>query len=405
MNEITGNYASAKVYASIIGEETENQIKTLLDQEFIKDCKVAIMPDCHAGKGCVIGTTIKIKDKIVPNLVGVDIGCGMLCVNLGKDSIDLEKLDIFIHENIPFGMNVNKAKTNFNIPLTKLECYDDLKKKSYIDKSIGTLGGGNHFIEIDVSKDGTHYLVIHSGSRYLGKLVAEIYQNKAIAYQESRILDNEKVRNEIINEYKKENRQREIEQALIDLKNTKIELPMPKELCYLSNDDFKKYMADMAICQDFAMENRKEIARRIVDYLGKDLTQLFSFETVHNYINMKDKILRKGAIAAYKDQLVLIPINMKDGCIIAKGKSNADYNYSAPHGAGRIMSRQQAFKKIKLSDYTKEMEGIYSSTVSEKTLDESPFVYKPLEAILENIKDTIEIVEIIKPIYNFKAEE
>ncbi len=405
MEILKGKYAEAKIYASIIDEETERQVKTLLDQEFIKDCHVAIMPDCHAGKGCVIGTTMTIKDKIVPNLVGVDIGCGMLCVCLGKEEIDLKKLDSFIHENIPAGMNVNRLKTNFNVPLSKLKCYKDLKNRSYLNKSIGTLGGGNHFIEVDVSKDGTYYLIIHSGSRNLGKQVAEIYQNKAIIYHESRILDKDKMRNKIIREYKKANRQKEIQKALDDLAKTEIVLPMPKELCYLEGKNFDNYMLDMEICQEFAVENRKEIAKRIVNFLGKDFKELRSFETVHNYINMQDKILRKGAISAYENEVVLIPVNMKEGCIIAKGKSNAEYNYSAPHGAGRIMSRSKAFKEIKIADFIESMQGVYSSTISKKTLDESPFVYKPLEAIIDNIKDTVNIIEIIKPIYNFKAEE
>ncbi len=405
MKILKGKYAEANVYASLIDEETEKQVKTLLNQEFIKDCNVAIMPDCHAGKGCVIGTTMIIKDKIVPNLVGVDIGCGMLCVCLGKDEIDLKNLDAFIHNNIPVGMNVNKEKTNFIVPLSNLKCYEDLKNRRYLNKSIGSLGGGNHFIEIDISKDGIFYLIIHSGSRNLGKQVAEIYQNKAIKYQESRILDKEKMRDKIIKEYKKHNREKEIQQALHDLMKTKIELPMPKELCYLEGKNFNNYMHDMEICQEFAVENRKEIARRIVNYLGKDLNKLKSFETIHNYINMQDKILRKGAISAYENELVLIPVNMKDGCIIAKGKSNVEYNYSAPHGAGRIMSRSQAFKEIKIADFIDSMQGVYSSTISKKTLDESPFAYKPLESIIENIKDTVEIIEIIKPVYNFKAEE
>ncbi len=404
MKILQGKFNKANIYASIIDEETEKQIKTLLDQEFIKDLHVAIMPDCHAGKGCVIGTTMTIKDKIVPNLVGVDIGCGMLCVCLGKEEIDLKNLDNFIHENIPVGMKVNQVKTNFNVPLTKLKCYNELKNSSYLDKSIGSLGGGNHFIEIDVSKNGTYYLIIHSGSRNLGKQVAEIYQNKAIKYHENKIFNKTK-RNKIIRELKEQNRQKEIQQVLKDFKNAKINLPIPEELCYLEGEEFENYMSDIKICQEFAMENRKEIAKRIINYLNKNLNDLDSFETIHNYINMKDKILRKGAISAYENEVVLIPINMKEGCIIAKGKSNQEYNYSAPHGAGRIMSRSQALKEININDFVDSMKGIYSSTISKKTLDESPFAYKPLESIINNIKDTVDIIEIIKPIYNFKSEE
>lgn len=405
MIEIYGKYTNAIVYADILDDKTKEQIKTLIDQEFMKDIKVRIMADCHAGAGCVIGTTLEIKDKIVPNLVGVDIGCGMLCIKLGKIELDFECLDKFIHNNIPAGMNVNEDITTTNVVLEDLKCFNDLNKITYLKKSLGSLGGGNHFIEIDVNNNGEYYLVIHTGSRNLGKQVAEIYQNKAIKYHEDKLFNKKDAINKIIKEYKETGRQKEIQLEIEKISRMYIELSMPKELCYLEGNDFNDYMFDMDICQKFASENRLEIARRITNYLGLNLNDLYKFETIHNYINMKDKVLRKGSISAYDNEIVLIPMNMRDGCIIAKGKSNSDFNYSAPHGAGRVMSRGEAFRKVTLEDFKKSMEGIYTTTADETTLDESPFVYKPMESILNNIKDTVEVLEIIKPVYNFKAAE
>ncbi len=405
MKTIKGAYTNAIVYADILDEGTESQIKTLLSQEFMKDSKVRIMADCHTGAGCVIGTTLEIKDKIVPNLVGVDIGCGMLTVKLGKMNLIFKELDDYIHANIPSGMTVNEEITESIVDIKKLKCFDHLKRTTYLKKSLGSLGGGNHFIEIDVNEAGEYYLVIHSGSRNLGKQVAEIYQNKAILYHENKLFNKRKAIQDMISEYKAIGRQREIQSEIDRISSIQLELPIPRELCYLEGDDFNDYMFDMDICQKFASENRYEIAKRIVSFLGLDLESLESFETIHNYINMKDKILRKGSISAYKDEVVLIPMNMRDGCIIGRGKSNADYNYSAPHGAGRVMSRGKAFQTIRVEDFKKSMEGIYSTTIDESTLDESPFVYKPMESILNNIEDTIDVIEIIKPVYNFKAAE
>lgn len=405
MLTINGKYTNAIVYADILDDKTKEQIKVLVDQEFMADVKVRIMADCHAGAGCVIGTTLEIKDKIVPNLVGVDIGCGMLCVSLGKIDINFQALDDFIHHNIPAGMNVNEDITPSNVILEDLKCINELNKLNYLKKSLGSLGGGNHFIELDVNSAGEYFLVIHTGSRNLGKQVAEIYQAKAIEYHENKILNKTEEIKRIIKEYKETGRQKEIQTEINKILHTDIDLSMPKELCYLEGEDFNDYMHDMDICQRFAVENRYEIAGRITNYLGLNIDKLNKFETIHNYINMKDKILRKGSISAYENEIVLIPMNMRDGCIIAKGKSNADYNYSAPHGAGRIMSRGQAFKAITLDDFKKSMEGIYTTTADESTLDESPFVYKPMETILNNIKDTVDVIEIIKPVYNFKSAE
>lgn len=405
MMTIYGKYTNAIVYADILDDKTKEQIKLLVDQDFMKDLKVRIMADCHAGAGCVIGTTLEIKDKIVPNLVGVDIGCGMLCVNLGKIQIDFEELDNFIHNNIPAGMNVNEDITKANVVLEDLKCINKINKITYLKKSLGSLGGGNHFIEIDVNSKDEYYLVIHTGSRNLGKQVAEIYQNKAIQYHEDRLFNKKEAINKVVTEYKKTGRQKEIKAEIQKISQMCIQLSMPKELCYLEGSDFNDYMYDMEMCQKFATENRIEIARRITNYLGLNIDELDKFETIHNYISMNDKILRKGSISAYENEIVLIPMNMRDGCIIAKGKSNSDYNYSAPHGAGRVMSRGEAFRTLTVEDFKKSMDGIYTTTANETTLDESPFVYKPMESILNNIKDTVDVLEIIKPVYNFKSAE
>ncbi len=405
MLKIKGKYNEAIVYADIIDETTKEQIQTLLNQSFVSGVQIRIMPDCHAGAGCVIGTTMTIKDKIVPNLVGVDIGCGMLCIKLGKIDINLPKLDLFIHENIPAGMTVNDDITPIDLRIEDLKCFSLLSNINYLKQSIGSLGGGNHFIEIDEATDNTKYLIIHSGSRNLGKQVAEIYQDKAIKYHQNKLFNKKEASKKAIDELKKSGRQKEIQAALEVINNKVVKLEMPKDLCYLEGEDFDNYIFDMDLCQKFAVENRKEIARRILKFLNLKNDNLESFETIHNYINMEDMIMRKGSIAAYLGERVLIPINMKDGCILGRGKSNPEYNYSAPHGAGRLLSRNEAMKKLSMNEYKKVMKGIYSTTVNKNTIDEAPMAYKPIEVILNNIKDTVEIEEIIKPIYNFKASE
>lgn len=405
MIEVKGKYNSAKVYADIIGENTISQLMEVLNMEFTKDLSISIMPDCHVGVGCVIGTTMTIKDKVVPNLVGVDIGCGMKLVNLGQIDIDFEKLDNFIKEEIPSGMKVNEHVIDKSIDLKKLKCFDYLKKTTYLQKSLGTLGGGNHFIEIDKDDESNYYLIIHSGSRNLGTQVAKFYTRAAKIYHQNRIYNKVEEKEKVIKEYKKLGKSKYIESKLKEIEAMTIKLPIPEELCYLEGKLFDDYLFDMDICQKFAEKNREIIARKIVEFLGLNYTQLDGFETIHNYINMEDMILRKGAISAYKDQLVLIPINMRDGCIIAKGKGNKEYNYSAPHGAGRLLSRGDAKMKINLEEYKQTMEGIYTTSVTESTIDESPFAYKPIESILENIKETVEIVKIIKPVYNFKCSD
>lgn len=370
---IKGRFNEAVVYANNIDSETKTQIKHLFDQEFVKNSIIRIMPDCHAGIGCVIGTTMTITDKIVPNLVGVDIGCGMLTIKLGKIDIIYKNLDNFIRQNIPAGLKVHSKVQPLDVNIKKMKCFDELDRPEYYFQSVGTLGSGNHFIEIGVDDFDNKYLIIHSGSRHLGHQVAQYYQRKAKKYIEQ--------------QYLKRN----------------IPSLIPKDLCYLEGKDYQDYLHDMNICQQYASENRYRMAKKILNYLNLSIKNLDHFETIHNYINLKDMILRKGAISAYRGERVLIPINMKDGSIIAIGKGNKEYNYSAPHGAGRIISRRQAKQVLSLEKFERVMEGIYTTSISKDTLDEAPFVYKPMEEILENIQDTVEVLQIIKPVYNFKA--
>ena len=394
-----------KIFTRNIEDAALNQINELLEQDAFKDAKVRIMPDVHAGKGCVIGFTGDLGDKVIPNIVGVDIGCGMLCVELGKVDIDLEKLDKVIRDNVPSGRNVHELPIQpSNLYLDELYCKRMLNNKDkWLERSLGTLGGGNHFIEVDVDDDGNKYLIIHTGSRNLGKQVAEIYQNKAIEYcSYDKEMKDEK--NKIIKEYKEQGREKDIQQALLDVNNKyNGKTKLPQDLCYLEGDLRKQYLHDMLICQAFATHNRKYIASVILEHMnlvGKD-----NFHTIHNYISFDDNIIRKGAISARKGERVLIPINMRDGCIIGIGKGNDDWNQSAPHGAGRIMSRMKAKETLNLKDFEDSMDGIYTTSVSEGTIDESPMVYKPMDEIIKYIGDTVEIEKIIKPIYNFKAKE
>ena len=396
---IKGKYNYAKIFLNEIDEKTKNQIKLLLDQEFIKESVIRIMPDCHCGKGSVIGLTMTLHGKVVPNLVGVDIGCGMKVVNLGNIDIDLPSLDKFIHDNIPCGMNVNKNIISNRIDIALLKCFKDLKNKTYLKKSICSLGGGNHFIEIDFDEDNNKYLIIHTGSRNLGKQVCEIYQNKAIKYQKDKLKF--KINN-LIEKLKKENKEKLINEKIKELKK---EYFIDDDLCYLEGQLYDDYIFDMDICQKFASLNRELIAKKICKYLSLHYKKLKGFESIHNYINMNDLILRKGSIASYLGEKVIIPLNMKDGCIIARGKSNKEFNYSAPHGSGRKLSRSEAIKEISLNDFIKSMEGIYSTSIVESTKDESCFAYKDSKQIIDNILSTVEIISIIKPTYNFKAVE
>ncbi len=400
---IKGKYNDIIVFADNLDNTTKEQIENLANQEFTTGSKIRIMPDCHAGAGCVIGTTMQIKDKIVPNLVGVDIGCGMLTVKLGNINLDLKALDKYITNNIPCGMKGYDTPQIMKVNIKDLRCYAKLTNKEYHYTTMGTLGGGNHFIEVDIDKDNNKYLIIHSGSRNLGLQVANYYQEKAYEYNLNKELSKTFDINDIIREYKEQNREKEIQTKINEISNFRANIKIDKDLCYLEGDLFLDYIHDMDIAQKFAEENRLAMATKIVGSLDLNINDLSYFQTIHNYINMHDMILRKGAISAYKDELVLIPINMRDGCILARGKSCEEYNYSAPHGAGRILSRSEAQKQVNLNDFKETMKGIYSTSINQKTVDESPFAYKPIEAILENISDTVEIIDIIKPIYNFKC--
>lgn len=396
-----------KIFTDNIEPEALNQIYTLIKQPAFADCKVRIMPDVHAGKGCVIGFTADLGDKVIPNIVGVDIGCGMLCCEIGKMDIDYAKLDSVIREHIPAGRAVRDEEISF-VQLDDLYCKDQLKNMEWLKCSLGTLGGGNHFIEVDEDNDGMKCLVIHTGSRNLGKQVAEIYQQMAIDDMQGtdKLAEESK---KLIAEYKATGRQKDIQRGLAELKRKwqPDKLNIPKELCYLTDEHREMYLHDMKICQEFARVNRRAIQDIIFYYMGWTFSRSFMerFQTIHNYIDHDTNIVRKGAISAKAGEKLLIPINMRDGCIIGIGKGNEDWNCSAPHGAGRIMSRSKAKENVSLEEYQESMKGIYTTSVSQSTIDESPMAYKSMDEILEHIEDTVEIVKIIKPVYNFKASE
>ena len=398
MFEIKGKVNTALCYAKVVEDEAIEQIRRMCDYEFTSGCQIRIMPDVHSGKGCTIGTTMTIVDKAVPNIVGVDIGCGMYTVNLGKVDIDFEKLDEAAHF-VPSGMNIWEGRQEkFN--LQELRCYRSLKNTKWLERSMGTLGGGNHFIEVDEASDGTKYLVIHTGSRNLGKQVAEIYQQLAIDLNKGKETYFEE-REAIIREYKAAGRRSEIQEALKKIAWAQREATMPEDLCYLYGTYFEDYLHDVEICQRFARRNREKIAEVLLARTG--MTGTDGFHTIHNYIDTEEMILRKGAIAAHKGEKVLIPINMRDGSVLAIGKGNPEWNYSAPHGAGRLMSRTKAKESLSMEEYKKVMEGIYTTSVNEATLDEAPMAYKSLEDIIDVIKESVDVIEVMKPIYNFKA--
>ena len=391
---LNGKYNSAKVYTDNIDQETIAQVIELLNQPFVAGERICIMPDCHAGKGCVVGTTMTLTNKVVPNLVGVDIGCGMYAVKLGEKDIDLAKLDEVINTKVPSGFSTHdKAVARFD-PLESIICPIDIPNAL---KSLGTLGGGNHFIEVDRDKDGALWLVIHTGSRHLGIEVCNHYQKAG--YE---AIKNESVKAKIdttIAELKARGLEREIENTI---KSLKMQAPkVPEHLAYVEGELFKDYIHDMRITQEYAKLNRDTIADIIIFAMGLHPEE--SFDTIHNYIDTDNMILRKGSISAQTGERVIIPMNMRDGSLICIGKGNSDWNDSAPHGAGRIMSRSQAKDRVDFEEFQRSMTGIYSSSVVESTVDESPMVYKPIDEIMDNIADTVDIVDVIKPIYNFKA--
>ena len=398
MFEIKGKVNTALCYATVVEDEAIMQIRRMCDYEFTAGSKIRIMPDVHAGKGCTIGTTMTITDKAVPNVVGVDIGCGMYTVNLGRRSIDFGKLDAAAHF-IPSGMNVWEERQE-RFDLTELRCYRALRDADRLERSIGTLGSGNHFIEVDRAADGTNYLVVHSGSRNLGKQVADHYQRLAIDLHEGKEELFAK-REELIAEYKAAGRLDEIQAALQELVWSAKEKTIPDDLCYVYGQYLEDYLHDVEICQRFARRNRELMAEILLR--RTDLSALDAFHTVHNYIDTDERILRKGAIAAHAGERVLIPINMRDGSVLAVGKGNPEWNYSAPHGAGRILSRGKAKEQLSLEEYRREMAGVYTTSVNEATLDEAPMAYKRLEDIIDVIRESVDVIEVLKPVYNFKA--
>ncbi len=407
MFEIKGTKNTAICYAKVVEESAIEQIRRMCDYDCSVGSQIRIMPDVHAGKGCTIGTTMTITDRVVPNVVGVDIGCGMYTVELGKVDIDLAVFDAFAH-SIPSGRNVWPGRME-EFDLTTLCCYRELNDTRRMVRSLGTLGGGNHFIEIDEAGDGTKYLVIHSGSRSLGKQVAEYYQKIAInldrGYGEFM-----KEREEIIRTYKEQGRKSEIRDALKLREQLmskegiiKAKPNNPRDLCYLTGEYLQRYLHDVVICQAFARRNRELMAEILLEKNG--LTAGEAFHTIHNYIDTNEMILRKGAISARKGEKVLIPINMRDGSVLAVGRGNPEWNYSAPHGAGRVMSRYDAKRNLSLEEYQEEMADVFTASVSRKTLDEAPMAYKSLEDIIDVIRDSVDVIDVMKPVYNFKAAE
>ena len=405
--EIRGRCGVAIAYARVIEDEAVEQIRRMCDYEFTEGASIRIMPDVHWGKGCTIGTTMTVRDKVVPNLVGVDIGCGMYTVNLGKKELDLGKGEIDLARFdaaahfVPSGRNLWDGRQE-RFDLLGLRCYRALKDTKRIARSLGTLGGGNHFIEIDRSADGTNYLVIHTGSRNLGKQVAEYYQNIAIDLSHGKD-ELFRARDELIRRYKAEGRRGELQEALKDLNRAfqAKAAEIPADLAFLFGSYLADYLHDIEICQDFARRNREVLARILLERTG--LTAGDAFHTIHNYIDTEERILRKGAIAAHAGERVLIPINMRDGSILAVGRGEPDWNYSAPHGAGRLMSRTAAKENLSMEEFRETMADVYTTAVNENTLDEAPMAYKSLADIIDVIEDSVDVIEVLKPIYNFKA--
>jgi RNA-splicing ligase RtcB len=368
MIELQGKYNTAKVFTDNVESTAISQIINLLNQPFVDGASIRIMSDVHAGAGCVIGFTADLQNMVIPNLIGVDIGCGVLVVDITDLNIDIPELDNYIHNNIPAGFSIHTSAVSNIINKYKdfenMFCFDNLYKNERFGLAIGTLGSGNHYIEVDRSdKTGKTYLVIHTGSRNMGKQVADYYQKIAIEKQTA----------------------------------------SQKDLCYLTDTDKDNYLHDMKICQEYAIANRATIAYLVLAHFNAHMKKQDNFTTVHNYVNFEDGIMRKGAVSAKLNERLIIPMNMRDGSLLCLGKGNEDWNKSAPHGAGRIMSRGQAKRTINLGDYEESMEGIYTTCVNQGTLDESPMAYKPMQEIIDNIGDTVDIVDIIKPIYNFKA--
>ncbi len=398
MLEVSGQYNTAKIFTDVVDQASIAQVITLCSQEFVQGSRIRLMPDVHAGAGCTVGTTMTITDKVVPNLVGVDIGCGMETVRLREDHMEMQRLDKVIREKIPSGFDIRDRAHRYadRINLEELRCarHVDLLRA---EKSVGTLGGGNHFIEVDRDDQGRLYLIVHSGSRHLGLQVANYYQNAG--YQMLNRSDPQ-AEQALIAELKAQGKEKSIQKELKKLRNTK-RTAIPKPLAYVSGALFDDYLHDMEIVQRFAALNRQAMVDEILK--GMKFRADDQFTTIHNYIDTGEMVLRKGAVSAKSGERLLIPINMRDGSLICTGLGNEDWNCSAPHGAGRLMSRAEAKQSFTVSAFKKEMDGIYTTSVGAATLDECPMAYKPMEAIVDNIAPTAQIEQIIRPVYNFKA--
>lgn len=396
MFELKGKYGTAKVFTDDVDQKATAQVIDLLNQPYAAGSKIRMMPDIHAGAGCTIGTTMTITDKVCPNLVGVDIGCGMEVAILDKD-IDPEKIDSVIRRYVPAGFAIHEKEHG----LANLLDFNELCCKGSVDterakRSIGTLGGGNHFIEVDKDKNGVNYLVVHSGSRHLGVEIANYYQKAG--YNQLQAAPKDEIK-KAVSELKQAGRCDEIEKAIEEIK--KARKRVPKDLAYLQGDLMENYLNDMEFAQKFARMNRGAILSEILYHL--DIEPVDRFETVHNYIDLESGILRKGAVSAKRGEKLIIPMNMRDGSLICVGKGNEDWNCSAPHGAGRLFSRSEAKERFTVDEFKRQMDGIYSTSIGQTTLDECPMAYKPMQSILDNIGPTVDVVNVIRPIYNFKA--
>jgi tRNA-splicing ligase RtcB len=408
MITLTGKYNEAKVFTDNIEETAVSQIINLLNQDFVDGGKIRIMPDTHAGAGCVIGFTANLGDKVVPNLVGVDIGCGMNVIEIGQGNFDLNFLDEILHSYIPSGRKVRDNRVAKFNKIYEMYCFGELRNTGTFENAIGSLGGGNHFIELDKDDEGNNYLVIHSGSRNLGKQVADYYQHVAIDFWKNGGVEYKEHRQKLIVGLREEKRGYDIPSVLKQYdEHFKNSHPIyPADLCFLIGEQREHYLHDMQICQEYAFLNRSVIADIILEnLLGAHSSNFDGFQTIHNYIDFEDNIIRKGAVSAYSGERLIIPINMRDGSILAIGKGNDDWNNSAPHGAGRVMGRNEAKRTLSLKEFESQMVDVYSTTVGQNTLDEAPNAYKPIREIIDNIEPTVEIQKIIKPVYNFKAIE
>ncbi|KMN40109.1 RNA-splicing ligase RtcB [Lysinibacillus sp. LK3] len=397
MIEINGRFTNAKIFSQTALQTAVDQIQELTDQAFMAGTKVRIMPDYHAGKGCVIGTTIQLQDRVVPNLVGIDVGCGVFVAQLDVTTVDFAQLDAIIRTYVPSGQDIHKevSPSRHFVEFEGKQFRASGLKDDYTNLSLGTLGGGNHFIELAKDEDDQHYLLIHTGSRYVGAKVANWHQKRA--YENLRRED----LTEKIEAMKQQGRQQEIQSMIQAYKE---QTPfVPKDLSYLEGGAFHDYIHDMKIAQQFARMNRWTIAETIAKQMDWHFTD--TFDTIHNYIDTETMTLRKGAVRANKDEKLVIPMNMRDGSLICKGKGNAEWNYSAPHGAGRMFSRRAAKKALNMADFKDTMQGIWTTSVNEETLDEAPMAYKPMTEITSAIGETVDIVKVIKPVYNFKASE